>query len=67
MAEALIEYETLDGEDVSIIMTGGKIERDKPAPRPLPQPKPERKKEEKKNILDALESLGKPTPEPSKA
>jgi cell division protease FtsH len=67
MAEALIEYETLDGEDVNILMNGGKIVREKPQPRVAPAPKPERKKEEKKNILEALESLGKPTPEPSKA
>jgi cell division protease FtsH len=67
MAEALIEYETLDGEDVTIIMAGGKLVRDKPVPRVVPPPRQERKKEEKKNILEALESLGKQNPEPSKA
>ncbi len=69
MAEALIEYETLDTEDVNVIMNHGKIIRDKPAPRVAPPPRPERKEKEreKKNILEALESLGKPPPEPSKA
>ncbi len=68
MAEALIEYETLDEEDIEVIMAGGRLTREKPQPRVLPQPKPEKKKEEgKRNLLDALESLGKPTPEPSKA
>jgi cell division protease FtsH len=69
MAEALIEYETLDGEDVELIMQGGKLVRERPPPRMIPASRPEPRKEpkEKKNILDALESLGKPTPEPSKA
>ncbi len=69
MAEALIEYETLDVADVDVIMNGGKIVREKPAPRVAPVPRPERKEKEreKKNILEALESLGKPPPEPSKA
>jgi cell division protease FtsH len=69
MAEALIEYETLDTEDVNVIMNNGKIIREKPAPRVAPPPRTERKEKEreKKNILEALESLGKPPPEPSKA
>jgi cell division protease FtsH len=68
MADALIEYETLDTPDLDILMAGGKLVREKPQPKLSPQvPRPERRREEKKNILEALESLGKPPVEPSKA
>jgi hypothetical protein len=52
---------------VALIMAGGTLVKEKPQPRPLPPPRAEpKKREEKKNILEALEGLGKP-PEPSKA
>ena len=33
IAEALLEYETLDGEDIDVVLGGGKIER-RPPPAP---------------------------------
>jgi cell division protease FtsH len=37
IAEALLEYETIDGEDIDVILSGGKIDRRPPpaAPRPV--------------------------------
>jgi cell division protease FtsH len=63
VSEALLEYETLEAEDVSVIIQGGTITREKPASRLPPPPKQEKK--EKRKILDALEGLGKM--EPNKA
>jgi cell division protease FtsH len=64
LAEALLEYETLEADDVSVIIQGGTITREKPASR-LPPPPPKQEKKEKRKILDALEGLGKM--EPNKA
>ncbi|WP_373049327.1 ATP-dependent zinc metalloprotease FtsH [Vulgatibacter sp.] len=68
MADALMEHETIDGEDINVIMGGGKITRARPntavlANRPAATAG---EKKDKKNILDALEGLGK-TAEPGKA
>jgi cell division protease FtsH len=64
VADALLEYETLEAEDVNILIQGGTITREKPASR-LPPPPPKQEKKEKRKILDALEGLGKM--EPNKA
>ncbi len=60
IADALVEYETLDAPDLEILVQGGTLTREKPAPRVVAPPK-----EEKKNrrILDALDGL----PDPQKA
>jgi cell division protease FtsH len=63
LSEALLEYETLEAEDVNVIIQGGTITREKPISRLTPPPKQEKK--EKRKILDALEGLGKM--EPNKA
>jgi len=64
ISDALLEYETLDAEDINILMQGGSLTRERPAPRVnLPPPKAEKK--EKRKILDALEGL--PKMEPNKA
>src|SRR5712664_727682 len=63
IGEALLEYETLDAEDVNILIEGGTITRERPAPRIVAPPKVEKK--EKRKILDALEGL--PKMEPNKA
>jgi cell division protease FtsH len=63
IGEALLEYETLDAEDVNILLEGGTIARERPAPRIVAPPKVEKK--EKRKILDALEGL--PKMEPNKA
>jgi cell division protease FtsH len=64
ISEALVEYETLDAEDVNIILQGGVLTRERPAPRVNAPPKPTEKKDKRK-ILDALEAI--PKMEPNKA
>jgi cell division protease FtsH len=64
LSDALLEYETLEADDVNVILNGGAITREKPASRLLPPP-PKAEKKEKRKILDALEGLGKM--EPNKA
>ncbi len=66
IANALLEYETLDGEEISVLIAGGELKKEKPAPRPSAPP-PVQEKKEKKKILDALEGLGKLPGEPNKA
>ncbi len=60
IAEALVEYETIDAADLEILIQGGQLTRAKPAPRVVAPPK-----EEKKNrrILDALDGIPKMEPE----
>ncbi|MFM2153253.1 MAG: ATP-dependent metalloprotease FtsH, partial [Pseudomonadota bacterium] len=63
LAEALMEYETLDAEEVTLVVAGGRLVKERPAPRVAPAPKPpEPKRREERGLLDALESLGPPTP-----
>ncbi|MBL9037888.1 MAG: ATP-dependent zinc metalloprotease FtsH [Archangium sp.] len=59
IADALVEYETLDGADLDVLMQGGTLEREKPAPRvSAPPPNPKRGEEKKdRRILDALDGL----------
>ncbi|RYZ37214.1 MAG: ATP-dependent metallopeptidase FtsH/Yme1/Tma family protein [Myxococcaceae bacterium] len=64
VSDALVEYETLDAEDVNIILQGGQLTRERPPPRVSSSPKPTEKKDKRK-ILDALEGL--PNMEPKKA
>ncbi|WP_164018729.1 ATP-dependent zinc metalloprotease FtsH [Pyxidicoccus trucidator] len=64
VAEALVEYETLDAEDVNILLQGGQLTRERPPPRVNAPPKATEKKDKRK-ILDALDAI--PTMEPKKA
>ncbi|MFL5350022.1 MAG: ATP-dependent zinc metalloprotease FtsH [Hyalangium sp.] len=64
VSDALVEYETLDAEDVNIILQGGTLTRERPAPRVTAPPKSTEKKDKRK-ILDALEAI--PKMEPNKA
>jgi len=64
VTDALVEYETLDAEDVNILLQGGQLTRERPPPRLTAPPKATEKKDKRK-ILDALESL--PAMEPKKA
>nr|WP_211193759.1 ATP-dependent zinc metalloprotease FtsH [Pyxidicoccus fallax] len=64
VSDALVEYETLDAEDVNILLQGGQLTRERPAPRINAPPKATEKKDKRK-ILDALEGL--PSMEPKKA
>jgi cell division protease FtsH len=64
IASALLEWETLDAEQIETLLTGGIM---KPPVRPAPPavPEPTRRPEEKKSkILDALGGLGTPLPRP---
>ncbi|QDE69350.1 MULTISPECIES: ATP-dependent zinc metalloprotease FtsH [Myxococcus] len=64
VTDALVEYETLDAEDVNILLQGGQLTRERPPPRVNAPPKATEKKDKRK-ILDALEGL--PAMEPKKA
>ena len=70
IAEGLLEFETLDGDEVNTLMNGGTITRAKfvPPPRDGSKPKVEEKKEKSK-ILDALGGFAVPPmkQEPGKA
>ncbi|MBM4777590.1 MAG: ATP-dependent metallopeptidase FtsH/Yme1/Tma family protein [Archangiaceae bacterium] len=66
IADALVEYETIDGNDLDILIAGGQLSREKPAPRVQAPPKDDKKKD--KRILEALEGLpGGKMPEPGSA
>ena len=67
MAEALLEYETLDSEEVGLLMKGEKIQRDVgPETSDQPEPIPEEKeKEEEKE--QAIPSLVNPDDSPAPA
>ena len=60
IADALMEYETLEAADLDALMAGTPLTRAKPAPRVTAPPKEEKKS---RRILDALDGL----PDPQKA
>ena len=63
VAEALLEYETLDSEEVKLVIKGGKIQRELEVETPSePEPKQEEKEREK-----SLPSLAKPDERPAPA
>ncbi|MGV3620847.1 MAG: ATP-dependent metallopeptidase FtsH/Yme1/Tma family protein, partial [Archangium sp.] len=56
IADALVEYETIDAADLDMLIAGAALTREKPPPRVTPNsPKEEKKKD--KRILDALDGL----------
>ncbi len=56
IADALMEYETIDAADLDLLVAGTPLTREKPAPRLTSNmPKDEKKKD--KRILDALDGL----------
>src|SRR5438128_6387429 len=62
IAVALLEWETLDGADVEVLLRGGVLNKQKPLPvLPRPEVKP-REVKEKSKILDALGGLTAPVP-----
>jgi cell division protease FtsH len=68
IAEALLEWETLDAEEVHTLMAGGTLTKAKLAHPKNDQPKKPEEKKEKSKILDALGGLAGPMkPEPGKA
>jgi cell division protease FtsH len=66
VADALVEYETLDAEDVNILLQGGTLTRERPPPRVMAPPAKPTEKKDKRKILDALEGLP-PKMEPKEA
>ncbi len=63
VAEALLEYETLDSEEVNLVIKGGEIQRELEVETPSePEPEQEEKKREK-----SLPSLAKPDERPAPA
>ena len=65
IARALLEFETLDGEEVEQLIRGDTLNRSKPPPvpqKPAEVRRPEVK--EKSKILDALGGLTTPVPKP---
>ena len=62
IAEALLEWETLDGADVEVLLAGQPLQKSRPATpaRPPEAKRPEVK--EKSKILDALGGLAAPVP-----
>jgi cell division protease FtsH len=57
IADALVEYETLEAEELNLLIQGGSMTRAKPSARVTAPPKA--KEKEKRKILDALEGLGR--------
>jgi cell division protease FtsH len=64
IAEALLEWETLDGEEIDVLMRGGTLNKSKPAPAPVRQEVKRPEVKEKSKILDALGGLTAPVPKP---
>ena len=63
VAEALLEYETLDAEEIKLVIEGGKIQRELEVGTPSePEPKQEEKERKK-----SLPSLAKPDERPAPA
>ena len=58
-----MEYETLEADDVEILVQGGTITRERPKPRVNAPPKT--KEKEKRRILEGIQPL--PALEPNKA
>ena len=62
IATALLEWETLDGEEVEVLIRGGQLNKTKPPPA-LPKQEIKRPEvKEKSKILDALGGLTAPVP-----
>ncbi|MCA1828484.1 MAG: ATP-dependent zinc metalloprotease FtsH [Myxococcales bacterium] len=62
IAAALLEWETLDGEEVEVLIRGGQLNKTRPPPA-LPKPEIKRPEvKEKSKILDALGGLTAPVP-----
>ena len=56
IADALVEYETIDSAELDVLIKGGELTREKPAPRVTSGPPKEDKKKDRR-ILDSLEGL----------
>ncbi|MBS2021380.1 MAG: ATP-dependent zinc metalloprotease FtsH [Deltaproteobacteria bacterium] len=65
IALALLEWETLDADEVELLMKGGTLTKAKYAhPKPPEPKKPEEKRPQGSKILDALGGLASPMPKP---
>jgi cell division protease FtsH len=64
ISDALVEYETLDAEDLEVLIQGGQLTREKPPPRLTAPPPPPTEEKKNRNILDSIDGLNM---EPEKA
>ena len=64
ISDALVEYETLDAEDLEVLMQGGQLTREKPPPKLTAPPSPPTEEKKNRNILDNIDGLNM---EPEKA
>jgi cell division protease FtsH len=65
VARALLDYETLNGDEVGVLFKGGTIERRTPPPRPVAnRPAAEPKKRKRPSLAPVLGG-GEPDPEPA--
>jgi cell division protease FtsH len=65
VADALIEYETLDTADIDLLVSGQPLSRPPPVKSPPPPPAPPEKEAKRPGLLGALGGL--PKAEPGKA
>src|SRR2546428_1407477 len=64
VAAALLEWETLDGEELELLLRGGTLNKSKPPPAQKPNEVRRPEVKEKPKILDALAGLTAPGPKP---
>jgi len=62
VADALLEYETLDAADIEVLMSGGTMTRTPPPKSPPPPAAPEKDKAKKPGLLDAISGIAKIEP-----
>jgi cell division protease FtsH len=66
IAEALLEYETIDGDDIDNLLRNGKLERPAPATtRNKKAPEPEGARDKRPSIIPPLGGKKDPSPEPA--
>jgi cell division protease FtsH len=65
VAKALLEYETLNGDDIELLVAGGTIERRATRLMPTRPPSPEPKKKRRPSLIAPVLGPTEPDPEPA--
>jgi cell division protease FtsH len=66
VARALLDYETLNGDEIETLFKGGAIERRVPPPRPVAaRPTAEPKKKRRPSLVPPVLGGGEPEPDPA--
>ena len=65
IAKALLEYETLDGADLKVLLSGDPLSRTRPAVRIKTREQIDKDRKERDAAAPSLASLAGPTPEPA--